>query len=304
MEVNMRTAIRAAAALLVAVAAGALVAPPAQAATVATGEAHCELVDVVDGTDDFTAPASVASGVRTFQVSTADPSGVVLGLFRLDEGVDIDDFLGLLRVAFAGQGAARVEAGQAVQAQSTLLGGVAAVVGRPAAFTQTLVPGTYYLINYRDILSNPNGTVGVHPLTATNRWVACPPPVPRATVQMIDTADGPRYLAPTTVKQGAPILVVNLSGRIQEAVIRPVGPNVTATDIELFFRAVDNGQPPPSVPFVGLLPQGMPVIHAPLAAIIQPNLAPGRYALLSFLLDDDGVRYAAQGTVVVFDVVA
>ncbi|BCB91777.1 hypothetical protein Psuf_090900 [Phytohabitans suffuscus] len=85
--------------------------------------------------------------------------------------------------------------------------------------------------------------------------------------------------------------------------LRPVSPGVTATDIQLFFQAVDNGQPPPSIPFVGLLPQGMPVIDSPLATIIQPNLAPGRYALLSFLLDDEGVRYAASGTVVVFDVV-
>ncbi|GIF47566.1 hypothetical protein DFJ67_7038 [Asanoa ferruginea] len=299
----MRTAIRAAAAILVALTAGALVAPSAQAATARSGQAQCGLVDVVDGTDDFTSPASVASGVRTFQVTTADPSGIVLGLFRLDDGVAINDFLTLLRVAFAGQGDQRVEAGRQVQAQSTLLGGVSAVTGRPATFTQTLVPGTYYLINYRDILANPNGAVGVHPLTATNQWVACSPPIPRATVQMIDTADGPRYLAPTSLRQGAPILVVNLSGRIQEAVIRPVGPNVTATDIELFFQAVDNGQPPPSIPFVGLLPQGMPVIHSPLAAIIQPNLAPGRYAMLSFLLDDEGVRYAASGTVVVFDVI-
>ncbi|GAA1880921.1 hypothetical protein [Asanoa iriomotensis] len=299
----MRTAIRAAAALLVAVAAGAFVAPAAaQAAPARTGDAQCEVVPVVDGADTFTSPASVASGVRTFQVTTADPTGIVLGLFRLDEGVDIDDFVGLLRVAFAGQGQERVEAGIAVDAQSTLLGGVAAIVGRPATFTQTLVPGTYYLINYRDILANPNGAVGFRPLTATTHWAPCAPPVPRATVSMIDTPDGPRYLAPTTMQQGAPILVANLSGRIQEAVIRPVGPNVTAAEIAQFFQAVDNGQPPPSLPFVGLLPQGMPVIDSPLAAIIQPNLAPGRYALLSFLLDDQGVRYAAQGTVVVFDV--
>ncbi|GAB3519832.1 hypothetical protein [Phytohabitans suffuscus] len=299
----MRTAVRASAALLLAIAASAFVAPAAPAVAAAHGEAQCQPIDVVDGTDTFTSPSSVASGVRTFQVTTTDPSGIVLGLFRLNHGVDLDDFVGLLQVAFAGQGEERVEAGNAVDQQSTLLGGIAAIPGRPATFTQTLLPGTYYLINYRDILSNPNGAVAVRPLTATNQWQACPPPLPRATFEIIDTPAGPRFRAPATLSQTSPVLVVNFSGQIQEAVLRPVSPGVTATDIQLFFQAVDNGQPPPSIPFVGLLPQGMPVIDSPLATIIQPNLAPGRYALLSFLLDDEGVRYAASGTVVVFDVV-
>lgn len=299
----MRTAVRASAALLAAIVAGALVAPPAQAAAEASGGTQCQPVAVSGSTTGFTSPDSVPSGIRTFQVTTTNPSGVVLGLFRLDPGVNLDNFVGLLRVAFAGQGQERIEAGEAVKEQSTLLGGVATIVGRPATFTQTMVPGTYYLINYRDILSNPTGSVGVRPLTATNQWQSCLPAQPRATIEIVNTADGMRFRAPATVRQGTSTLVANLSDRIQEAVIRPVTATATPGEIQQFFQAVDSGQAPPSNPFIGLLPQGMPVIHPSLATIIQPNLAPGRYALLSFLLDDAGVRYAAQGMVVVFDVI-
>lgn len=299
----MRTAVRAGVALLVALAASAFVAAPAQAAPGATGDARCQPAEVSGDTTGFTSPGSVPSGIRTFRVSTTNPSGLVVGLFRLDPGVDLDGFVDLLRVAFAGQGQERVEAGEAVREQATLLGGVATIPGRPATFTQALVPGTYHLINYRDILSNPTGSVGVRPLVATNQWTACLPPQPRAIIKIEDTADGLRFQAPATLSQGQAALVLNVSGRIQEAVIRPVTPTATAAEIEAFFQAVDNGQAPPSNPFVGLLPQGMPVIHPSLGLIIQPNLAPGRYALLSFLLDDEGVRYAAQGMVVVFDVV-
>ena len=298
----MRTAVRAGAALLVAIVAGALVAPPAQAGTATSTGAQCQPAPINGTAEGFTAPDTVASGVRTFQVTTTNPAGIVVGLFRLDAGVQVDDFVDLLRVAFAGVGQERVEAGNAVTEQSTLLGGVNTVAGRAATFTQTLRPGTYYLINYRDILANPNGSVGVRTLTATDRWQLCAPPQPRAAIEMVDTADGPRYRAPATISRTAPVLVLNSTDHIQEAVIRPVGPQVVAADVQRFFEAVDNNQPPPSNPFLGFLPQGTPVIHPSLPVLLQPNLAPGRYAVLSFLLDDQGRRFAARGMVSVFDV--
>jgi hypothetical protein len=286
---------------MAAIAAGALVAPPASAAA-SLSAVRCQPVEVSGGTESFTSPDSVASGVQTFQATTTDPAGMVLGLFRLDPGIDVDDFVVLLRVAFAGVGEERLEAAKAVAEQSTLLGGIAALPGRPARFTQALWPGTYHLIDYRDILAGAGGGVAVRALTATDRWQPCSPPQPGATIEMVNTADGPRYRAPATLRTNTPILVRNLFGQIQEAVIRPVGPGVTAADVQRFFEAVDNGQPPPSNPFTGLIPQGMPVIHPSLAAILSPNLAPGRYAVLSFLFDNEGRRFAALGMVAVFDV--
>lgn len=298
----MRTAIRAGAALLLAIVAGAFVAPTASGATTSGGTSTCQPIEISGDTEGFTSPASVASGMRTFHVTTTDPHGIVIGLFQLDPGVDVDDFVALMRVALVGQGEERVEAGEQVAQQSTLLGGVAAAPGMPASFTQVLWPNsTYYLANYRDLLTGDD-SVAVRTLTVTNQLQLCPPPLPRATINVIDTADGPRFRTPSAIAQGSPILVRNLSGGLQEAVIRPVGPEVTAEEVRQFFEALDNNQPPPSNPFTGLLPQGLPVIHPAQAAIIQPSLSPGRYAVLSFLLDSEGRHYAARGLVAVLDV--
>jgi hypothetical protein len=283
---------------LVLVAAGGFYDPadPAEAA------GNCAAVEIAGSAQGLAAPASVDAGLRTFRVTTTDPAGVVLGLFRLDRGIVLDEFVAVLRVALTGEGRERVEAGNAVAEQATLLGGINTVPGRPGTFTQLVRPGTYHLIDYQDILTG-QAPAAVRPLVVTDRWRACPPPLPRATIEMRETRDGPRFRAPSNLEAGAPILVRNRTGHVEEAVFMPVRPGVTAEDVRQFFEALDNHQAPPSIPFTSDdRPRGMPVIHDPLAAVIEPNLAPGRYALLTWLIDGEARHRAAAGMIAIVTV--
>jgi hypothetical protein len=289
---------------LVVVAAGGIVGPAGAAVATAPAETagSCPAVEIAVSADGLTAPASVGAGLRTFRVTTTDPAGAVLGLFRLDRGIVLDEFVALLRVALTGEGQERVAAGNAVAEQATLLGGMNTVPGRPGTFTQIVRPGTYHLIDYQDILSFQT-PVAVRPLVVTDHWQLCPPPLPQATIEMLETPDGPRFRAPSNLELGAPVLVRNRTGHVEEAVFMAVRPGVTAEEVRQFFEALDNHQAPPSIPFTSDdRPRGMPVIHAPLAAVIEPNLAPGRYALLTWLIDGEARHRAADGMVAIVTV--
>jgi hypothetical protein len=211
-----------------------------------------------------------------------------------------------LRTALAGAGQERVEAGDVVAARSTLFGGINTVPGRTATVTQALEPGIYHLIDYNDILTGRT-PVAVHELSVAGRWQACLPPLPTALIEMRDaTAAGTRFDAPERIRAGRPILVRNRSGHVEEAVLMPVSPDVTADNVQTFFQAIDAGQFPPATrspayPFTGL-PQGMPTIHSGLSAIIEPNLAPGHYALITWLIDRQARHRAAHGAVQIITV--
>ena len=261
----------------------------------ATLGAAVRTVDVAGSPIGFTAPATRRAGITTFQVSTTDPAGIRLGLFRLRGAVPLDRFLSHLRTALTGEGADAVAAGRMVSREAVMLGGVATEPGRPAAFTQVLRPGRYHLIDYEDIEDGgPARPLAVHPLTVTDSIEHDVPARPDSLVRMIQTPAGPRFHAPRTLRADASVLVSNLTGQLDEAVFVPVRAGTTAADVQRFFEAVDRGEWPDQ-PFVGV-PHGMPVIAPGHSAVVQPGLAPGPYALVSWVADlENGAGRAAQG---------
>ncbi|WP_109507184.1 hypothetical protein [Nocardioides speluncae] len=76
----------------------------------------------------------------------------------------------------------------------------------------------------------------------------------------------------------------------------PVRPETTEADLQAFFEAMNAGKRPPVMPFTGAPPSGMPVLEAGGRALVRPALAPGRYTLVSWVVDlDDGTMLAARG---------
>ncbi len=265
-------------------------AAPATGATAV--EAPTRVVEVVGSPSGFTSPASRRAGITTFRVSTTDPAGIRLGLFRLKPGVRLDRYLGHLRTALTGDRAEAIAAGRNVAREATLLGGAMAVPGQPATLTQVLSPGRYHLIDYEDIES---GRLTVRPLTVTEGIDHDVPDRPDALVRMIETPDGPRYDAPRTLRSTDSLLVSNLSGQIDEAVFMPVRTGTTSADVQAFFDARDAGEWPPDSPFVGA-PRGMPVLSSGRSAVLRPGLPPGEYAVVSWVMDlESGAGRGAQG---------
>jgi hypothetical protein len=252
-------------------------------------------VDVVGSPTGFTAPATRRAGIASFRVSTTDPAGIRLGLFRLKPGVPLDRYLVHLRTALSGEREEAVAAGRKVVREATLLGGVNALPGQPATLTQALRPGTYHLIDYEDIDDGAGRPVTVRALTVTDRIEHDVPDRPDAMIRMVETPSGPRFQAPRTLRSGASVLVTNLSNQVDEAIFVPVRPGTTSKDVQRFFDAIERGEWPPESPFTGL-PQGMPVISPGHAAVIRPGLMPGEYALVTWVTDlGNGAGRAVQG---------
>jgi hypothetical protein len=132
-------------------------------------------------------------------------------------------------------------------------------------------------------------------LTVTDHVQHDLPARPDSMITMIQTPDGPRFRAPSTLPAGGSVLVNNLTGQVDEAIFMPVRPGTSSADVQRFFESVDGGQWPSDPPFIGV-PRGLPVITPGHAAVIQPALTPGEYALVTWVVDlQTGVRRAAQG---------
>lgn len=271
-----------------------LVAAPAGAAP-ASERPTSRTIEVLGSPTGFTAPATRPSGITTFRLSTTDPAGSRFGLFRLRPGVRLDRYLGHLRTALTGDRTEAVAAGRRVVQQATLLGGASVVPGGPATLTQMLRPGTYHLIDYEDLDNGAHRPVAVRPLTVTDRVAHDVPRRPDGMIRMVETPDGPRFQAPHTISAGSSLLVSNLSGQVDEAIFVPVRPGTEEKDVQRFFEAVDRGEWPPDSPLAGL-PRGMPVLSEGRAAVIEPGLAPGEYALVTWMIDlESGTMRAASG---------
>ncbi|GIG64160.1 hypothetical protein [Phytomonospora endophytica] len=264
----------AAAAVTIAVAAPAQAAPPST-------------VDVTVTTAGFTAPASAAPGAVTLNVSTSDPEGAWIGLVRLRSGVTLGEYLDDLTIAFAG-GPGSGEASREVERDVTAYGGVAVLNGQTASTSQYLAPGTYHLIDYKEV-GRPGLASTVRELRVSGRWSTAMPSA-RSHVVMYPTAEGTGFLAPERIAAGAPLRVTNVSTQLNEAILMPLRDGLDGADVAAWFA--DMSRP---YPFTGG-PSGMVVLSPGLTQVVDLDLAPGRYALVSWAHDHEtGEYHTAQG---------
>lgn len=270
---------------------GAATTATAQSQLVADGH---NTVRVVGSSDGFSAPSTHGPGPVTFEVSTADPQGIRLGLVRLREGHQLEEFLKHLRKALTAHGAVAAAAGRGVEETAMMLGGAVTHPGRTATFRSTLSRGTYYLIDYRRV--KPTGSITAHPLTIegpadTGKTLQRP----AATVTMIDTTAGPRFVAPSVLAAGTTLLFRNRTDQLAEGILVPVRPGTTAADIQHAFEIIDSGGWPQDSPLVGP-PQGVPVLSSGQHQLAKLSLPPGLYALTTWVVDlDNGRMQAARG---------
>ncbi|MFC6882315.1 MULTISPECIES: hypothetical protein [Actinomadura] len=277
-------------------AAAAALSVPVAAAPAEAGSA-APVIDVKADDEGFTAPASFTSGPTSFRVSTTatGESGSIIGLVRLRPGATPERFATHLGQVFADDPEVAVPAGRALMAEAELVGGAQAQPGRPTTFTTTLRPGTYYLLDYMDFeTGTPAGAEALRALTVKRERHRGRAPRPGAVVGMSRTASGPRFHAPSRIRAGAPLLLSNRMEQVNEALFVPVRPGTTRADVQKFFEGVQNGEWS-EPPFAGAS-LGAPPLSPRRSLVLAAPLKPGRYALITWVVDlSDGGRLAAKG---------
>ncbi|MDV5149494.1 hypothetical protein R1T08_36610 [Streptomyces sp. SBC-4] len=249
-------------------------------------------MDIAVTPEGFTAPSVLRTGAVTFRVRSADPAGAWIGLVRLRPGVSLETYLTDLRRAM---GDDPVAGGRAVARDAEMLGG-AAVAHAPAAATLHVTPGTYHLVDFRDVdlpdLGDRVRRVTVRPgrpATSAPRTPRTPAADPTSRITLRDSGfDAPGVLS-------GPVRVVNRSRQHNEAMLMPVRPGTTLADLDAFFEAVDAGRDPGGWPFTGG-PTGVVPLSPGRSAVLETELPSGAYALVTWVRDlNSGRMFAARG---------
>ncbi|GAA4130825.1 hypothetical protein [Actinomadura keratinilytica] len=265
----------------------------AQARTVPAAAPQARFSAITVTPEGFTAPAVVSQDAASFQVTTTDPGGAYIGLIGLRKGVSLQRYLADLEQAYDETDREAAMAGsRAVERDVVMYGGAAVLPDAPVTFTPRLRPGTYYLIDFKDV-GSPGLADKVRKLRVVGHGGAV---VPRAEAEIVQvqTADGPRFRAPAQLRAGAAVRVTNRSRQFNEAIFMPVREGTTRAQVGAFFAAMEGGPAAP-YPFIGG-PVGMVPLSPGRSTVISAELRPGTYALVTWVTDyRTGRMHAAQG---------
>ncbi|MEU6041229.1 hypothetical protein ABZ801_38135 [Actinomadura sp. NPDC047616] len=258
----------------------------------AVPQARFSAITVAPG--GFTAPAVVPQDATSFRVTTTDPDGAYIGLIGLREGVSLQRYLADLEQAYDDTDREAAMAGsRAVERDAVMYGGAAVLPDVSVTFTPRLRPGTYYLIDFKDV-GSPGLADKVRKLRVVGGHGGAAVPRAEAEIVQVQTVDGPRFRAPAELRAGAAVRVTNHSRQFNEAIFMPVREGTTRAQVGAFFAAMEGGPAAP-YPFVAG-PVGMVPLSPGRSTVISAALRPGTYALVTWMTDyRTGRMHAAQG---------
>ncbi|MFD0573824.1 hypothetical protein ACFQ0T_37140 [Kitasatospora gansuensis] len=128
-------------------------------ATGRTGSAPVP-IEVRIGASGIQAPASAPGGLVTFHVTTDDPAGRALQVFRPKAGITLDQVLADFTKAVASTDPADTANGiSAVEHEAEALGGVTVVPAVAGSATTEISPGTVYLLDFTAFLQDQSAPV-------------------------------------------------------------------------------------------------------------------------------------------------
>jgi hypothetical protein len=245
--------------------------------------------------DSFTMPATVRSGLVTFEVTSADPNYHALQGFRVTAGHTVQDVTSALQLLYGDTFEERAAGHQSLLEQAVLIGGVAPTPEGAISMTVFLEPGTYYFLDFNDIFQGIRPTL--HTLTASGPTRPQKLPAADAAFAAVMNADRPVFLGgPTTLPRDATFYFVNLSNEIHEAVLRPTRAEVTDAYITDYYDAVLSGGSLPQPPWTGRQ-RGLQALSPGRWAIVSIDLSPGSEALISYVPSVvNGLPHAWLGT--------
>ncbi|MEV6319275.1 hypothetical protein [Streptomyces sp. NPDC051776] len=241
------------------------------------------------------APASVPAGPVQLNVSSADGNEHALEIFQPRRGTPVRQVLDDLRGTSLDNPPRQViEAARRVDRESEFFGGAQVQRNRPVRMSVTLCPGTYRLVDLTQVLEGPART---QKLRVTGNHAACNDTSARksgakATVRLVQTANGPRFRSPDTLPARGAIRFINDTDQGGEMLLQRLRPGATTAQVR---RALEEGCTEPRCPFDGpafglngmsaqneatLLGPGGGTVPAPPAPR-PPGAQPARYVLMS-----------------------
>ncbi|GAA0585967.1 hypothetical protein [Streptomyces crystallinus] len=248
-------------------------------------------VEVNIGPSGIHAPDTAEAGLVAFHVSTDDPKGHFLQVFRPHRGVTVRKVLADLGKAVSRKPAAAAQGISAVRDEADVLGGAQVTPAVSETFTTPIGAGPVVLLDFTAFLADP-----AHPVTRTLNLRGGPSKdladFPDSIVITRETSGGPRFDVNGLHRAKENILVHNASDEIHEMGLQPVKPGTTDAQIQKFFGGNSTGQPPFTGPSLGL-----GAISPGRTALLETHhLPPGTYALLCFVPDDKtGRPHVAEG---------
>ncbi|GAA1172374.1 hypothetical protein F4556_006448 [Kitasatospora gansuensis] len=264
-------------------------------ATGRTGSAPVP-IEVRIGASGIQAPASAPGGLVTFHVTTDDPAGRALQVFRPKAGITLDQVLADFTKAVASTDPADTANGiSAVEHEAEALGGVTVVPAVAGSATTEISPGTVYLLDFTAFLQDQSAPV-LRSLELCAGPSADLAEFPDGIVITEETAGGPRFRTENVTLADGRFLVHNASDEIHEMTLQQVPDGTTDAQLQAIYDAILAGNPPPqggpaplSVGLGGISPGRTALYHA-------EHLPPGTYALICFVPDhESGLPHAFLG---------
>ncbi|MGX1273231.1 hypothetical protein [Streptomyces phaeoluteigriseus] len=258
-------------------------------------------VDLVSTADGLTAPTTTRPGLTTFRASTTQAGKGWIGLARLTDGADWDDFLGALSRALSNTPSEVPQGAKDLDATAALLGGLVIQPGLPGSFTQRLAPGRYLLFDY---LAAGDAQPRYRWLTvsgsAVDQGLA-----PTATIVSRNVPGvGPRFEVRGALRAGRPLRYVNeIPGQVNELLFVKIEQGTTEADLKAYFDAMpDDGTFPPDSPFRSAS-LGSLHLSTGRSSVVQVPLESTRYAVVTWSKDaTDGTRLVKKGLFTIVDV--
>ncbi len=243
-----------------------------------TPEAAAEIPDVTIGAVDysFDAPASIPGGLTHFILQNTGTEDHQALLFRLDEGVTLEDFA-----------AAPIETEADAEAFGSFAGGPIAPAGGTFDSVLDLQPGSYVMICE---IPSPDGVPHSEKGMVASLEVTAPPaeqpapPEADATVKLLEFA----FDAPDTLPAGETTFdLVNSGAQVHEMGMIKVDDGVTVDDA---LASLESEEGPFTI--IGAL-YGLPAGGEGWTTI---DLTPGTYAIVCFVTDpESGEPHIALG---------
>ncbi|MFC4587961.1 hypothetical protein [Sphaerisporangium corydalis] len=290
---SLRTAAGLAALLLAAVPATAAGADAAATTMAAAHVTHAPpVLNITITPQGFTVPGPNPrpSGLTTFRVETAETTGMWLALIRPKADATWEQVVKSFDDLASPDAQVRLQGLRDQYRYTDFAGGVSVFAGRPVTFTEKLDPGRYYLVG-----TSMQGGAHLETLDVTDERAPAVPPRIDGIIYVTEVAGRPRLILPPRLPATGTFLVRNDSSLPQEFIFVRVPSDATYQTVQAYFDAVRGNTALPPNPLLETT-AGMLAISPGRTALIHADFTPGRYSILSFLMEpENGIKQAYLG---------
>jgi hypothetical protein len=231
---------------------------------------------------------SIRFRVHTTNRSTPNGGGSQITMFRPEAGATVQKVLADAAEEFGGNPA---KGTRDLEHDAAFYGLADVVVGSPVTVTETLSPGTYYLL---DLANPPSGAPAVTTLTVDAKRAGIEQDSDLRSRVTVKAVEPDRFVAPRSWPRRGTFTFTNRSATLHFVTLERVTPGTTDEQVQAYFDSGSQQPPPFMVP--GAPSAGADVISPGRSLQLTYSLPKGTYVLLCFVADDEtGMPHAMMG---------